>query len=152
MAKLTAVRNLGLGAVPLALLSCFLLGGCGESLPPTVPVHGKMTWQGKPLGEERVSFQPAKIAEGLPKRPAVGNLNPDGTYRLGTFCTDDGAVPGEYHVLVHSYSSKPSQQKPTAPYVSRIRDKYGDPQRSGLTVTIPADTRGQLEFDFDVTE
>jgi len=128
-----------------------LLAGCGESLPPTVPVEGAVTWRGSPLAEGEVVFQPDVIAEGLPIRPATGTLQDDGTYRLSTFRPGDGAVSGKYHVLIHSYVSQPSFDDPFAPFIWRIPARYGDPLHSGLTATVPADSRA-LVLDFELTE
>jgi len=136
--------------------SCLLLlavaAGCGESLPPTVSVEGKVTWQGKPLTDGTVMFHPVAIPEGSPRRPATCELGPDGTYRLSTFRRQDGVVPGRYAVVIHSYTSQPTLENPDAPWIWRIPERYGDPERSGFEVTIPDDAAGTLRFDFDLTE
>ena len=113
----------------IAAVAALLLAGCGESLPPTVPVTGTVIWQGKPLPDGQVVFKPKSIAEGLPKRPATGYINPDGTFRLATFRNGDGVVPGEYHVLVFSYVDQPPAENDDlnpAKQVLRIPDKYAD--------------------------
>jgi len=130
-------------AVTSALLCAVLLApGCGPSLPETVPVRGKVTWRGKPLGDGTVVFQPqpGKIAEGLPVRPATGHLRPDGTFELTTFRAGDGAVPGVYGVAIHSYLSEPAasdDDEHPSQYVWRIPSRYGDPAQSGFEVEVP---------------
>jgi len=131
-----------------------LAGGCGQRLPPTVPVSGKVTWQGKALTDGTVVFQPHVIAEGLPRRPATGQLDAEGRYRLTTFRAGDGAVPGKYHVTVHSYLSEPGQMKDdieVVEYTWRIPEMYGDPARSGLSATVPARS-DPLTLDFHLKE
>jgi hypothetical protein len=81
-----------------ALLGLFLSAlilttvGCGKRL---AKVEGVVTLDGKPLAGATVSFVPA--GEG---RAATGRTGTDGSFRLTTFRTDDGALPGEYRVVV----------------------------------------------------
>jgi hypothetical protein len=83
-----------------ALLSSFFLVailtavGCGKG--SVSKVEGIVTLDGKPLPGATVSFVPVN-KEG---RPANGRTDSDGTFRLTTFRTDDGALPGEYQVIV----------------------------------------------------
>jgi len=138
--------------VPFSLLLLLAAAGCGESLPPTVSVEGKVTWQGEPLTDGTVMFHPISIPEGSPRRPATCELGPNGTYRLSTFRRQDGVVPGRYAAVIHSYTSQPTLENPDAPWIWRIPERYGDPERSGFEVTIPADAEGKLVFDFELTE
>jgi hypothetical protein len=134
----------------LPVAFCALVLGCGRSRMPTVPVEGKVTWQGQPLTQGTVVFNPIMIGEGLPNRPAIGVLGPDGVYRLASFRPGDGALPGEYRVTVRSVIRKASLEIPDKPAPSRIPTRYGDPQQSGLRFTVPADARGPLVFDIDI--
>ena len=141
-----------------ALLGCWAAAtvtGCGEKLPTTVPVTGQVIWQGKPLTDGTVSFHPQQIAEELPKRTATGRLNQDGSFSLSTFRRDDGAVPGKYHVTIHSYLSEPASsnddQNP-GEYIWRIPQHYGDPANSGLKADVTTNSGAPLEFQFELTE
>ena len=78
--------SLGFAAIALAL-------GCGHS--NLTPVEGVVTLDGKPLSGTTVSFMPT--GEG---RPATGQTDADGKFRLTTFTTYDGALPGEYKVVI----------------------------------------------------
>jgi hypothetical protein len=80
-----------LGLLLSALLP--LAAGCGQA--KTVKVAGVVTLDGKPLGGATVTFTP--VGDG---RPASGRTDTDGSFRLTTFRSDDGALPGEYKVLV----------------------------------------------------
>ncbi len=83
----------------LALLAAVYLAagaGCGPKHPQTAPVSGRVTYQGRPLTTGRIAFQPEQ------GRPAIGDIGPDGTYRLTTFEPGDGALPGHYRVTVES--------------------------------------------------
>src|SRR5215204_672559 len=80
-----------LGLLLSALLP--LAAGCGQA--KTVKVQGVVTLDGKPLPGATVTFSP--IQEG---RAASGRTDTDGSFRLTTYRTDDGALPGEYKVIV----------------------------------------------------
>jgi hypothetical protein len=125
-----------------------LVAGCGSQVP-TVPLQGKVTWQGKPLTDGTVTFSPVKVAAGLPNRPASGELGPDGVYRLSSFRRGDGLLPGEYRVTVRSLLQWPNPDS-DRPAVWRIPERYGDPARSGLRFTMPAGARAPLTFDIDI--
>lgn len=138
-------------ALLLGLGQMALCAGCDSSLPPTVEVRGHVTWRGKPLSDGKVTFYPA-ARDGARPRPGLCDLKPDGSFVMSTFRASDGVVPGEYHVLINSYTSQPTEDNPTAPWIWRIPDKYGDPKRTPLRVTIPADAGDIIERDFDVTD
>ena len=73
---------------------CAVLAGCGPGFPETADVSGRVTYAGKPVPEGRVLFWPE---EG---RPAMGKIEPDGTYKLTTFAEGDGATPGVHKVTI----------------------------------------------------
>ncbi len=85
-----------MSALATILLAFGLTAGCGESLPTTAAVHGKVTVGGQPVTSGQITFLPA---EG---RPATATINPDGTYRLTTFRTNDGAVLGKHKVTIQA--------------------------------------------------
>jgi len=127
--------------------------GCsGSSALHTIPVHGRVTYNGQPVTQGTVTFLPRGTAADSPCRPATGVIQPDGTYRLATLGPDDGAVPGDYQVVVVSITSGPSPETPNAPEVWAIPKQYGNPLQTGLQATIPADAKGPLQFDFALQE
>jgi hypothetical protein len=67
--------------------------GCGKG--NLIKVEGVVTLDGKPLPGATVSFVP--VGEG---QPAFGRTDADGSFRLTTSRTDDGAKPGDYKVVV----------------------------------------------------
>jgi hypothetical protein len=80
----------------LGLLLCPVLlssAGCGNR--SVSKVEGVVTLDGAPLSGATVSFMP--VGEG---RPASGLTDRDGNFRLSTFRTDDGALAGDYRVIV----------------------------------------------------
>lgn len=125
-----------------------MIAGCGESGLPTAAVQGKVLYQGKPLEFGSVLFQPE---EGP---PATGEIQPDGTFRLSTYKSGDGAVLGQHHVAITcletqrpGYTVNPNEEMPTGKPL--IPEKYAKPYDSGLT----AEVKKQNEpFVFELTD
>src|SRR5215203_981465 len=98
----------------LPALSCFLwlvlllaLPGCNRTSLNLAPVHGKITIDNKPLFQGKVMFAPvAKGDDVNPGKPAWGNIQSNGTFRLTTNKTDDGAVVGEHWVTIMNSEEK----------------------------------------------
>jgi hypothetical protein len=84
-----------------AWLSVFVLlavsTGCGDKTG-AVPVTGKVSYNGEPLKNGTVMFIPDGGGTA-----ATGEIQPDGTFQLTTFRKDDGAVPGDYTVVVQVF-------------------------------------------------
>ncbi|MFL5241017.1 MAG: hypothetical protein ACJ8FY_02830 [Gemmataceae bacterium] len=78
----------------LFLVAIWTTVGCGKG--NLTKVEGIVTLDGKPMPGATVSFVPVS-KDG---KPAFGRTDNDGTFRLTTFRTDDGAMPGEYQVVV----------------------------------------------------
>jgi hypothetical protein len=86
-------RPLTWGLVAVVLLG--LVSGCGKG--KTVKVSGVLTWEdGTPVEGATVVFMPKE--EG--KRQASGFTGKDGTFDLTTFKPGDGALPGDYKIVV----------------------------------------------------
>lgn len=124
-----------------------LLGGCGprEDHPETVPVQGKVTYAGKPVPRGTITFQPDA------GQAAVGEIQPDGSYRLGTFAQDDGAVPGHHKVTIIANTGDPTMIPGSSPgYVppkDLVPKKYGQPDTSGLVADV---SKEKTTYDFDL--
>lgn len=129
-----------------------LTAGCGSDAP--VPVSGKVTVDGKPVGNAGVTFHP-QDGKG---RPATGETAEDGTYKLTTLNPGDGALKGEYRVTlvwdepVHPYlamrDGAPEKEKLRADYEawkakhqtksSPIPAQYASPTSTPLSQKVPA--------------
>jgi hypothetical protein len=86
--------------------------GCGKAgAGKPVPLEGVLTWKdGTPIAGATVSFVPQTEAG----RPAGGLTGKDGTFELTTTNSGDGAVPGEYKVVVTKSTGQTFDQ-PVAP-------------------------------------
>jgi hypothetical protein len=100
-ARRSWLYGIGGWAVLAAALGC----SKGPSLP-TVPATGTVTLDGLPLADASVAFAP-KDPEG---KPANGVTDAAGKFQLKTFLGGtagqvDGAMPGEYVVMVSKYEA-----------------------------------------------
>lgn len=100
-----AMNNLRCGI----LLMCGLTFAAGCSAPtedrlPTFPVTGKVTQGGAPVAGAIVTFSP--LSSGTPA--ALGRTDAQGVYELTTYEQADGAVAGEYKVMVSKASASAS--------------------------------------------
>jgi hypothetical protein len=149
--------NVVLRAGRLAALALVpVLIGCGGPRP--VKVSGTVTLNGEPIEGAMVQFVPAK--EG--GRPATAVTAADGGFSLTTIENHDGALPGDYKVVitykppVESGPAESTEQgmreimklqekaKKTKPkYV--IPPAYTDPTRTPVTQSVPTD--GPVKID-----
>jgi hypothetical protein len=83
--------------IPVMAACCLvLLAGCGPQLPATAPVHGKITFGGKPVASGKIAFRPTA------GRSSLGTIASDGSYTLSTFSPGDGAILGKHHVTIEA--------------------------------------------------
>ncbi|QDT36843.1 hypothetical protein [Stratiformator vulcanicus] len=83
-----------------------LLVGCGESYQMgTTPVSGKVTCNGEPVTSGSIVFRPhAKPGENAayPGKPAIGQIQSDGSYTVSTYTEGDGAIIGKHTVRLQA--------------------------------------------------
>jgi hypothetical protein len=115
----------------LLVVACLVAVGCGRRIA-LVPAEGRVTLDGKPLEFGAVMVQPAAGPA------AQGKINSDGTFRLGTFAPDDGAIPGPatVRVMCRKDITQPGGERAYGP--SLVPDRYTRFDTSGLTVEIKA--------------
>ncbi|WP_425398651.1 hypothetical protein [Aeoliella sp.] len=120
------------------LLASGLVAGCGDSASPqpVIEVTGRVFLDDEPLRFGQVVFQPLSGGQ-----PAIGKLEPNGKFSLGTYGESDGATIGRHRVRIVSYSS----QDPGNKDVDSMSDTLGDltiPERyssfatSGIEVSV----------------
>lgn len=124
--------------VRVVILALFtgVLVGCGgapeDNRPDRTPVSGSVVIGGVPVPGAMVVFSPA-IQEG--GRGAMGTTDKDGNFALTTFEKGDGAVPGDYIVLV---SKLEQSQAASAPIVNEDDPNYdGAPAEEENAATQP---------------
>lgn len=112
-----------------AILSCSLLGCKRGNELETATVTGKVSLDSKPLTYGNVGFVPSR------GRGAWGDIQPDGTYKLHTYGTDDGAIIGSHKVTVTTLPRRTTIEEPTSSS-SLTPDKYASPESSGLVFEV----------------
>lgn len=96
-------------AVLLGLIVMGTIGGCGSDPYVLAPVSGRITIDGQPVAELRISFEPVGSAERkYPGPESVGITDDDGRYSLKTMAEAPrrGAVVGKCRVRISSLPSK----------------------------------------------
>lgn len=123
-----------------AALAGVLLGavGCGGG---RFPVEGRVTFKdGKPLTGGKVIFEATGEGRNLSAR---GDIQADGTYRMGTESDNDGVPPGHYRVLVTPPLPKNLERRGKPP----IDLRFSKFETSGLEFTV---TTGPNRFPIEV--
>src|SRR5262245_7769362 len=110
-----------------------LAAGCGGH--KVYPVQGKVVFKdGTPLTGGWVVFEPL---DPNVKVSAIGDIESDGTFRLGTDGKTDGAMAGRYRVIVSPpRTSNPDEKAPEPPI---IHPRYRSLHTSPLEVQVTSD-------------
>ena len=132
----------------LAAALLMVVAGCGPSRG-VIPVTGIVKLEnGAPLARGIV------FLTGGGENGARGQIQPDGTFRLGTFTATDGTKPGTYTAYIlgateedtRSYEEKLNQTRPAPP--SLVDKKYDAAATSDLRVEIkPPKTHLELVLE-----
>jgi hypothetical protein len=135
-----AMRDLVLSWMMLTLAALSLAGCSGQ----TAPVNGRVKFKDGSdvavLAGYEVAFEPAGG-----KASAVGQIAPDGTFKLSTFGADDGAIPGQHRVAITPPQSPDPDKPPQKPHIPA---KYNQFETSGLAAEIkPGRNDVQLELE-----
>ena len=140
----------------ILLFLCCLTGCGGDNVPKNIPIHGSVTFQGKPLIGGEILYAPVDENQG---RQAHGKIQGDGTFTLGTTETIKGVIPGKYRVSIRGQDpvaqSTGSNKKAKSKTAARsqtgqkplIPEKYADPQQSGLTDDVTESHSGFTKFE-----
>jgi len=134
-------------ALPAILSVCLLLvtaTGCGTGRDTAAATaSGVVTIEGEPLSGGTVAFSP--VGRGS---SAFGRISSDGTYTVETDAQTLGLATGDYQVAIY-YEPEESEdaQGNTVVAANPVAKRYGDFDRSGLTVTAK---EGHNEFNFDL--
>jgi hypothetical protein len=127
--------------VSILLILLPLCGGCG----PNVGLGGKVTFSddGSPLAVGSVVFLKGSLI-------SRGDLQPNGTYVVGSLSDKDGLPPGTYMVYVSGAEKiiiPPGKTEDDAYREPLIDSKFTQPETSGLTLEV---TKSTKKFDFQV--
>jgi hypothetical protein len=113
--------------------------GCSDSERKTYPVRGIVRFpDGKVLREGSVEFEIIGRKDPI---TATGVIGPDGSFVLGTYELDDGALAGKHRVVVIAdYVIGSGAERPGLIPESTLDPRYRDYRRSGLVHEVKPDT------------
>ena len=124
-----------------------LLSGC-DSQPETFLVHGIVVYpDGKPLTEGTIEFETLDQ-----KRPitASGEINDDGTFQLGTYEAEDGAIAGKHRAaVIANYEIGTGVERPGLIPPPALDPKFSDFKTSPLAFEVkPSPNNILVEVDY----
>ena len=128
----------------IGILAVLGVAGCGKAGPKLHPVHGKVLFKQQPAEGAQVVFQPIGSAgESQPLTPTA-TTTADGSFTLATYPYGDGAVAGEYVVLVSWY---PANAREEANPKNKLPTKYSDPAAAQIKATVKEGENDLPPFD-----
>jgi hypothetical protein len=134
-------RSFRLAALALAVA---LTGGCGGSGPKPVKVEGVVLLDGKPLPGATVRFVPLDRKG----ETAVGFARDDGTFRLTSQSGGEGALPGEYKVVVTPGAGQ-TLEAPTDPAAAqKMADLMMRKKAISKGITAPRPKRSPIPAEY----
>jgi len=131
------MRNSSLAAACAILAVSMLACGCGTPNPSEgcVPVSLTVTYKGQPVEGAQVTFN----AAGEGARTCQGTTDQSGKAVIGTFGTDDGAMPGAYKVSVAKATDKGGLAGLADPSLATTDNTTGDPSKGDMPNISSAD-------------
>lgn len=144
------MSRISLAMIPFAVLSAFLFAsGCSKpNGMTTYPVRGIVRFpDNKVVRNGSVEFESIGLK---PPITARGTINPDGSFELGTYTRDDGAVAGKHRVIVVSqFVIGNGVERPGLIPTNKLHSKYSQYRTSGLEITIkPEDNTVFVDVDY----
>ena len=124
-----------------ALVAVALIGASGCGGEALFAVSGRVTYKdGRPVTAGLVIFEPVSQ-----KLSARGEIQADGSFQLGTHRDNDGALEGDYKVLV----APPPLPEEGKPRRSAVHPRYRNLESTPLRVTVTRD-RDKNKFNIEV--
>jgi hypothetical protein len=131
----------------LLFAGVLLLGlpSCRKNDKPVFPAAGKVFCKGKPAEGATVTLVP--LADADPQRPRPGGqVGSDGTFRLSTYASYDGAPPGNYAVLiVFPSAARKIDDENAGPDL--LQGRYANPKTTPLKAEIKEETNELPPFN-----
>jgi hypothetical protein len=130
-------RSGAVAASAVAMLG-LVLAGCRDAnpdRPQTYSVSGHVLYDGRPAAGARVQLNAVGGALTFAKLCPHGEVGADGSFRLTTFNTGDGAPAGTY-ALTLTWPSPPQPGREEGP--DRFKGRYADPRKPLRQVQVVA--------------
>ena len=113
--------------------------GCSQQTDRVAvhPVHGKVLYDGKPVGGAMVVLHPLAGAASTDVRP-LGYTKEDGSFALATFQSNDGAPAGPYVATVEWRVRSKGTEDEQIVVPNKLPPRYGSPHSSKLAIQVVA--------------
>jgi hypothetical protein len=133
------------GRLKALLLLLGIVGGCSQN-DSLATVEGIVRLEGQPLRTGTVRFVPTA------GRAATGQIQSDGTFKLGTFGESDGAVTGIHKVAIIAYETagdgRPAYEAGAQANKPLVPQRYMAVGTSGLTFEVkPGENRAEFDLE-----
>lgn len=99
------------------------------------PVQGELLVDGEPAEGALVIFHPVSSSEPKTTNPN-GRVQPDGSFHVTTYESDDGAPAGQYVVTVFWPEPPKSPVDHPAMGPDRLKGRFTDPEASNIRITV----------------
>lgn len=141
-------RPVSLAGCLAAALLLFAAAGCGVDRPQTIPVRGRISFDGDSMpGPGMIYFTTIEAAEGFPSRPGTAEFGTDGRFSVQTFVPGDGLMPGRYLAQVYCWEVAPGMGQPHGK--SYLPPQYGDVEGVGWEIDVQPD-QGSITLEWDI--
>lgn len=139
------VFSIGRLSLPMVALLIAAAVGCGSTqdpnLLPVFPATGKISFKGTAPSGAVVVLHPKSGAAKATNAELVcprAQVQPDGTFALGSYGSDDGAPPGDYTVTMewHKVVKTSGGEPDLGPNL--LPPQYSRPQSSPIAVKVVA--------------
>lgn len=128
----------------MLLVTC----GCGSDRIPTYPVRGTVVFSdGSPVRTGIVEFSSENH-----DLTATGTIQPDGSFVLGTYDINDGAVAGIHSVIVLQMIINDGTVVHTKDHGQPLDSKFASYESSGLKASVVAGQENALEIKVTAVE
>ena len=132
-------------AAAAALLA---VAGCRGDYPATVPVRGRVTYNGGAWpAEGTIYFLPEKAADGHTHHAGMAVFGQDGSFTVKTFTAGDGLAPGTYVVRIECWKVPPSMGGP--PPESHLPPDYQTGRKALPKLVVEPGAR-RVWFEYDM--
>ncbi len=118
----------------LLILPLLTLIGCGSAQVPTYPVIGRVEFaDGTPVRHGTVELESVDH-----ELSAAGKIQHDGSFVLGTYTPDDGAVAGEHNAIVVQMVIADGSFEHTVDHGKPVPVRYATYETSSLSASVEA--------------
>ncbi len=114
---------------------------------PVYPVSGEVFYKGKPAEGAQVTFVPRDDND--PKLPRPGaQVRKNGSFRLSTYASYDGAPAGRYAItIVYRSSARKENDENVGPDL--LQGRYADPKTTPLAAEVKKETNDLTPFQIE---